>query len=231
MPTLILDTSGVYATVVVVQDEAVLGYAALKTQPLTHLHDQIRTMTRQLDLEMAAFDQIGVVLGPGSWTGLNIGVTAAKTLAQVLRVPVVALPTLDALVAARRWTRGRVCALLNAKRGNVYCGWYPTDATGLVRLTDGQTGVMPFSAWLEALAHEADAPLIVEYGDAYRTQIEQHRPDGCVDSRDLLSPEGLLLTLQAHQANAYTGDDLLPLSPDYMQQTLAERDWPDAQLR
>ncbi len=226
MPTLIIDTSGAYATVAVTHEEAVLGYAALKTQPLTHLHEQIRTMTRQLDLEMATFDQIGVVIGPGSWTGLNIGVTAAKTLAQVLGVPVVPLPTLDALVAARRWTRGRVCALLNAKRGNVYCGWYPTDATGAVRLAEGHAGVMPFSTWLEALAKETGIPLIVEYGNAYLTQIEQHQPAVCVDSLHLLNPNGLLLALHAHQSNQHTGDDLLTLSPDYMQQTLAERDWP-----
>ena len=228
MLTLILDTSVVYATVVVAQAETVLGYTALKTQPLTHLHEQIRTMTRQLDLEMATFEQIGVVLGPGSWTGLNIGVTAAKTLAQVLRVPVVALPTLDALVAAQRWMRGRVCALLNAKRGNVYYGWYPTDATGAIRLADGQTSVMPFEAWLDALSDEAEPPLVVEYGDTYRAKIEQHRPAVCVDSRDLLSPEGLVLALNTHQSNTYTGEALLLLSPDYMQQTLAERDWPGA---
>lgn len=226
MLTLIIDTSGVYATVAVAQEETVLGYTSLKRQPMTHLHEQIRTMTRQLALEMTAFEQIGVVIGPGSWTGLNIGVTAAKTLAQVLRVPVVALPTLEALVAARRWTRGRVCALLNAKRANVYCGWYPTDATGAVRLADGHAGVMPFSTWTQALTQEAGTPLVVEYGHAYRTQIEQHRPAVCVESQELLSPEGLLLTLNAHQSNQHTGDDVLPLSPDYMQQTLAERDWP-----
>ena len=93
MPTLILDTSGTYATVAVAREGTMLGYSSLKTQPLTHLHEQIRTMTRQLALDVTTFEQIGVVTGPGSWTGLNIGVTAAKTMAQVLRVPVVALPT------------------------------------------------------------------------------------------------------------------------------------------
>ena len=226
MRTLILDTSGTYTTVAVAQNEAMLGYTALKTQPLAHLHEQIRTMNRQLDLALDAFEQIGVVIGPGSWTGLNIGVTAAKTLAQVLEVPVVALPTLDALVAARRWTTGRVCALLNAKRENVYCCWYPTDATGTVRLADGHAQVMPFRAWTDALAHETGTPLVVEYGRAYRQRLEQHQPAVCIESRDRLSPEALLLTLKAQQATPHTGNAVLSLSPDYMQQSLAERDWP-----
>lgn len=226
MRTLILDTSGAYTTVAVAQDEAILGYAALKTQPLSHLHEQIRTMNRQLDLTMETFEQIGVVTGPGSWTGLNIGVTAAKTLAQVLDVPVVTLPTLDALVAARRWTTGRVCALLNAKRENVYCCWYPTDATGTIRLAEGHAEVMPFSAWADALTHETGTPLVVEYGHAYQDRLEQHRPAVCIESRDRLSPEGLLLTLKARQAASLTGTAALSLSPDYMQQSLAERDWP-----
>ena len=226
MRTLILDTSGACTTVAVAQDEAMLGYTALKTQPLSYLHEQIRTMNRQLDLAMETFDQIGVVIGPGSWTGLNIGVTAAKTLAQVLDVPVVTLPTLDALVAARRWTTGRVCALLNAKRENVYCCWYPTDATGTVCLADGQAQVMPFSAWTDALAHETGTPLVVEYGHAYQERLEQHQPAVWIESRDRLSPEALLLTLKARQAAPLTGNAVLSLSPDYMQQSLAERDWP-----
>lgn len=226
MHTLILDTSGTYTSVAVIQDEAVLGFAALKIQPLSHLHDLIRTMARQLDLAMTAFDQIGVVIGPGSWTGLNIGVTAAKTLAQVLEVPVVALPTLDALVAARRWTPGRVCALLNAKRDNVYCAWYPTDATGAVRLADGHAQVMPFSAWTDALTQETSTPLVVEYGDAYQERLHPLRPAVCLANQEQLSPEALLLTLKIHQTTPHTGDALLTLSPDYMQPSLAERDWP-----
>ncbi len=226
MRTLILDTSGVYATVVLAQAEAVLGASSLKTQPLVVLHDQIRMMLRHLDVEMKSLDQIGVVLGPGSWTGLNIGVTAAKTLAQVLDVPVVALPTLDALVAQRRWPQGRVCALLNAKRGNVYCCWYPTDATGTVLLAQGEPQVMPFDAWRAALPGEPGTPLVVEYGETYRDTLGTAPPTVYLDHQTRLSPESLLRTLQAHQATPYTGDALLTLSPDYMQQTLAERDWP-----
>ena len=97
-----------------------------------------------------------------------------------------------------------------------------TDASGTVLLAEGDAQVMPFDAWAEALVHEAGTPLVVEYGETYRDKIT---PPAVVDHQTLLHPEALLLTLNAHQTTRYTGNALLTLSPDYMQQTLAERDW------
>jgi len=73
--------------------------------------------------DLAAFV---VASGPGSFTGLRVGLAAIKALAEVLQKPIVAISVLEA-VARSAATRGRVVALLDAGRGDVYAGEYELD--------------------------------------------------------------------------------------------------------
>ena len=215
MHTLILDTTGSYSTLAVARESTLVGYSTMKAQPLTHLHEEIRHMTAKLSIGMDSIALVGVVTGPGSWTGLNIGVTAAKTLAQVLGAGVVGLSTLDVLVAAERWSAGPVSALLDAKRGNVYCATYPTGEAGRVDLAQGRRQVLSFADWCESLG-EGPA-LVVEYGKVFRDRIAERVPAACRIGRDFLSPDGLLEALLAHQDRAVSGAAAMKIAPDYMQ--------------
>jgi tRNA threonylcarbamoyladenosine biosynthesis protein TsaB len=67
---------------------------------------------------------IAVALGPGSFTGLRIGLGLAKGLALTLAIPLMGIPTLDILVYAQARKRGPVCAVLQAGRGRVSAAFY-----------------------------------------------------------------------------------------------------------
>ena len=76
---------------------------------------------------------LAVAVGPGSFTGLRIAVSTVKGLALALRLPVAAVPTLDAMAAALPWAAVPVCPVLDARKGEVYASLYRPAGGGAMR--------------------------------------------------------------------------------------------------
>ncbi len=74
-------------------------------------------------------DGFAVVSGPGSFTGLRIGIAAIKALAEVLAKPIAAVSLLEAMAVSGR-SQGKVMAVLDAGRGDVYAGEYDVNGHG-----------------------------------------------------------------------------------------------------
>jgi tRNA threonylcarbamoyladenosine biosynthesis protein TsaB len=79
---------------------------------------------------------VAVGIGPGLFTGLRVGVTTAKVMAQALRVPVVAVPSLDLVAYPLRHSHRLVVAVLDARRGEVFHAAYRTVPGGVQRVTE-----------------------------------------------------------------------------------------------
>lgn len=84
----------------------------------------VREALAQAEWAMSDIEAIAVVTGPGSFTGVRVGLSAAKGLGEALGVPMAAVSRLAMLVAAVEPGRGIGCALLDAGRGEYYCGRY-----------------------------------------------------------------------------------------------------------
>jgi tRNA threonylcarbamoyladenosine biosynthesis protein TsaB len=79
---------------------------------------------------------LAVAVGPGSFTGLRVGISTVKGLALALDVPVAAVPTLDAMAAAVPWASLPVCPVLHARRNEVYAALYRWNGEGFGRQSD-----------------------------------------------------------------------------------------------
>jgi tRNA threonylcarbamoyladenosine biosynthesis protein TsaB len=91
---------------------------------------------RQAQIELADVGIVAVDVGPGLFTGLRVGVAAAKATAQALRVPMIGLSSLDLLAFPVRHTRRLIAAVIDARRGEVYSALYLQVQGGVQRLTD-----------------------------------------------------------------------------------------------
>ena len=87
------------------------------------------------EIELPQVGGIAVGLGPGLFTGLRVGVSTAKALAQVLGVPIVGIGSLDVLAFPARHSRWRIGAVSDAKRGEVFYSFYRPVPGGLSRET------------------------------------------------------------------------------------------------
>lgn len=126
MKVLAIDSSGLVATVAVVEDDNTLAeytvnYKKTHSQTLLPMLDEIAKMT---ELDLNSIDAVAVAAGPGSFTGLRIGSATAKGLGLALDKPLVEIPTLEGL-AYNLWGTDRlVCPMMDARRGQVYTGIY-----------------------------------------------------------------------------------------------------------
>jgi tRNA threonylcarbamoyladenosine biosynthesis protein TsaB len=135
MIILALDTATRAPSLALVDGEAVLAEAGL---PPGETHSRtllplLRTLLDQVGLTFAELDLVAVGTGPGSFTGLRIGLAAAKGLAWAAGKPLVGVSSLDTL--ARAWTGdGRtVCPLIDARKGQLYAALYDRDGSGTLR--------------------------------------------------------------------------------------------------
>jgi tRNA threonylcarbamoyladenosine biosynthesis protein TsaB len=99
---------------------------------------------------------VAVGIGPGMFTGLRVGVTTAKVLAQTLRVPMIPMPSLDLLAYPLRHSRGLVVPAIDARRNEIYYALYLTVPGGVQRASGYEVGSPDdLAAELEARSEES----------------------------------------------------------------------------
>jgi tRNA threonylcarbamoyladenosine biosynthesis protein TsaB len=91
------------------------------------LGPEVSETFNRVGIESAALSAIGVAIGPGSFTGLRIGLALAKGLAFSRRIPIIGIPTLDALAAAQPLSGPLLAAVLEVGRSRLAVGWYFSD--------------------------------------------------------------------------------------------------------
>ena len=91
------------------------------------LHVYIDTVLKEANIDSKALDAIAVSKGPGSYTGLRIGVSAAKGFCFALDKPLISIPTLDALAHQVRVSNGVIVSMIDARRMEVYSAIFDSD--------------------------------------------------------------------------------------------------------
>lgn len=173
MRILALDSSGLVASVALVEDDVLLAeytvnYKKTHSQTLLPMLDEVAKM---IELDLQSVDAIAVAGGPGSFTGLRIGSATAKGLGLALDKPLVSVPTVDALAWNCYGSSSVICPMMDARRDQVYTGVYRFDGEDFVVVQEQYpAAVEEIAARLNELGH----PVMI-LGDGvpvYRSQLE-----------------------------------------------------------
>lgn len=123
---LAVDTSTTWIGLALYDGVRVLGEVTWqsKNHHTVELTPAVHDLLNRCNLRMNDLQALGVALGPGSFTSLRIGLALVKGMALALRIPVVGVPSLDALVAAQPVRETPLAAVLQAGRGRLALVWY-----------------------------------------------------------------------------------------------------------
>lgn len=138
MKLLAMDTSGPVCGVAILTESGV-AYECAAVNKLTHstnLMPMVEAAFASTGLSLADMDRIAVVTGPGSFTGVRIGVSTAKGLAHGADKPCVAVDALEAMAAGAGDFDGVICPLQDARAGQVYGAAFASGEARPVRLMD-----------------------------------------------------------------------------------------------
>lgn len=138
MRLLHIDTSNQPLSVAITEGNEVLAEfnSGMRINHSITMMSQIESLLEYTKLEMKDIEGIVVAKGPGSYTGLRIGVTAAKTLAYTLNIPLYAVSSLAAIAATVRMHEFLLVPVIDARRNHVYAGIYRYKGVKLELLED-----------------------------------------------------------------------------------------------
>jgi tRNA threonylcarbamoyladenosine biosynthesis protein TsaB len=138
MRILAVDTATKSCSVAITEQHAVLGELTSVSEQThsKHLLEMIRTVMQSAGIGMSSLDAFAVTRGPGSFTGLRIGISSIKGLAYSMNKPVVGISSLEALAQQSTPASDRICPLIDARKGEVYAAVYRFISEGLIRESD-----------------------------------------------------------------------------------------------
>lgn len=173
MKILGIDTSTMAANVAVLEDDKLICEYTINTKK-THsqkLMPMIENMLKLSEIEVKDIDAIGICVGPGSFTGLRIGMATAKAMAHVNNIPLIGVNSLEILGANMDLCDKKICAILDAQRNQVYMNTYELENNKIKELDE--INIMPIDDLLEKLSASNEEWVIV--GEAvykYKEKIE-----------------------------------------------------------
>ena len=173
MKILGIDTSTMAANVAVLEDDKLICEYTINTKK-THsqkLMPMIENMLKLSDIEIKEIDAIGICVGPGSFTGLRIGMATAKAMAHVNNIHLIGVNSLEILGANMDRCDKKICSILDAQRNQVYTCKYIFEENKIKKLEEIK--IMPIDDLLEELSATNEEWIIL--GEAvykYKEKIE-----------------------------------------------------------
>jgi tRNA threonylcarbamoyladenosine biosynthesis protein TsaB len=228
MTILAIDTSNYPLGVALIEENQVLGeyITNLKKNHSVRIMPAIQTLMKDCERVPAQLTKIIVAKGPGSYTGVRIGVSIAKTMAWSLKIPLVGISSLEIIAAgAGRYFDGYISPLIDARRGQVYTGLYQYQGSELTTVKEDR---LVLSADWAVTLKELEKPILFVGNDLPLHQAV---------IKDTLNLQAVLAAFTDHNPRPSElallgkdkqGEDIHSFVPNYIRLAEAEAKWLEA---
>lgn len=224
MRILAIDTSNQTLSIAVCEDKNIIGQHTItvkRNHSLT-LMPAVTQLMQEVGLTPKEIDRFVVAQGPGSYTGLRIGVTTAKTLAYTLKKELVGVSSLKTLAANCVMVKGAIVPLFDARRNNVYTGAYEYINDKLTTtIADRHIAI---EEWLFQLQTLDTVYFVGEDAEKFRQQIETILPQAQINQIPQWQiPNSAVLAELGRLSEPAA--DIHQFLPKYLKRVEAEENW------
>lgn len=228
MIILSIDSSTPVAGIAVSDDKTLLGEVLINTKN-THsekLMPMVAQLLDDLQINVQQVESVAVTCGPGSFTGLRIGMATAKGIVQGGNKKLIAIPTLDCLAQNLLHYSGIICPIMNAQKKQVYTAIYRSGESNLERLSDYQA-IEADKLAEQLLALNEIVWFVGDGVEAFSDVFLQKLGDKCrfAAGNTVLPRAGALAMLAADRALQQQFDDLYQAELIYIRKSEAEVQW------
>lgn len=224
MNVLAIDTATQILGVGILRDSEIVGEMTIniKKTHTARLLPAIQQLMERVEMQPDELDKMIVGQGPGSYTGVRIGVTTAKSLAWALDLPLISVSSLEALAYQGRFFSGYICPFFDARRQAIYTGLYEQKKGQIIQARAEKNILM--EDWLKELKSLGRevlflSPDVATFQAMIQKQLNDH---GVIPEKPyhMLRPAHLLLAgLQKEP------QDLHAFTPNYLRIAEAEKNW------
>ena len=212
-----IETSTTNCSVALSENGTVVGYKEDNSLEYSHaerLHVYIDEVLKTAKVSTDQLEAIAISKGPGSYTGLRIGVSAAKGLCYALDLPLISVPTLEALAHQVKDPKGAIVAMLDARRMEVYSAIYDADCNE-TRTTEAE--VLTTESYKELL--ESSPVYFIGNGVAKTKELITHKNAQFIEKKLPSSKQMCALSYDKFKSNAF--EDVAYFEPYYLKDFIA----------
>jgi tRNA threonylcarbamoyladenosine biosynthesis protein TsaB len=228
MKILAIDTSNYQLGIALSSDNEIIGeyITNIKKNHSLRAMPAVEMLMKECGVSPGELDKIVVANGPGSYTGVRIGVTLAKTLAWSLGIPVAGVSSLAVLASSGRYYNGLIAPLFDARRGQLYTGLYKFN-NGKLQCMKEDTN-LPAAEWAEYLTEFDEKVLFVGHDIKIHREVLSEKLGGQAEFADMAShnprPSELIrLGMECDDVPVHE------LVPNYIRLAEAEAKWRESQ--
>jgi len=223
-----IDTSTKFCNLGLIEDEDILiecTINGLKKKHSSILVPAIKNLLKTIDLKIEEINGIAVSIGPGSFTGLRIGLSVAKGLCYARSLPLLGIPTLDAMAFPFKKIPYLICPVLESKKDEIYDvvfrGGVSLHKVMDYKCEDIQSLLFRLSPLKEKIIFSGDG--IKKYRDIIKEKIGKNAL--FIDSQLNLPVATSIAFLGLNKLKKGEKDNISTLSPFYLRKSEAEIIW------
>lgn len=219
MLILSITTSSNNCSVAVMQDSICLKELNISNAK-THsenLMPLVDTILKETNLTLSSFDYLACDIGPGSFTGIRIGIATVKAISQIINIPICPVSSLEGLSAICESSCDTICSLIDARNDQVYCGIFNKDFSKKCEyMADSISNV------INKLKDIQNITFVGDGADIHKSLLQDNFSNSSFIDNASLSAKYIakIANLKIHSDQVCSADELLPL---YLRKSQAER--------